>query len=360
MSRAILDGHIHMNDAEGALIEVLQEKAEAYQKAGFSGVCLVCDTSAGIHGLVKNMMALLYKWLHSEQKVYVLAGLEYFLPGEIITKQTFRHQAEKLLAAGADGFKMYEGKPNARKQIGNRPLTDECYAGFFSLLEEKQIPIAIHLADPDNFWDPSHCGADAFKRGWFFGDSSYASAETIREEVLTLLRRYPRLKVIIPQLGFLTHRLDRLAQWLEQFPTLTYDLGPTPEFYERLASPDGELKHFLQQYRDRVFFSCTGVCADKEAVLRKAEKHISFLREYLEESDAKSGLWSDNFIKLFGNTHTVDRERCLEYIGGTEKCLLRCPEGAVQYRQVLKRIREIKRIFTETAQNESVNLRHIG
>lgn len=345
MDRAILDGHVHMNDTGGDLLEMLREKDGAYCAAGFSGICLVCDTSAGIHGLSKNMMALLCKRLFPERKIYVLAGLEYFLPGRMISEHTFRRQAEALLAAGADGFKMYEGKPNARKHIGNRPLTEKNYAGFFAMLEEKQIPVAIHLADPDSFWDPSLCSADAYNSGWFFGDSSYASAETIRGEVLTLLRRYPRMKMIIPQLGFLTHSLDRLAQWLEQFPALTCDLGPTPEFYRHLAAPNGELKHFLRQYHDRVFFACTGVCADRAAVLRKADKHIRILRECSAEQNLPPGLWSENFIRLFGDARPVDRERCLAYIADTEECLLRCPEEAVPYHRVLNRIREIKELF---------------
>ena len=339
----ILDGHIHMNDAGGDLSKMMRDKHDAYRSAGFFGECLVCDTAAGVHGIPKNMLALLYKWLYPDEPIYVMAGLEYFIPGKEVNAHTFRKQAEELLAAGADGFKMYEGKPNARKQIGNRSLLDRSYEEYFSCLEERQIPVAIHLADPDHFWDPASCGEEIFRNGWFFGDSSYASAQTIRNEVFTLLEHHPRMKVIIPQLGFLTHQLDMMSSWMERFPELTLDLGPTPEFYADLEAPGGELKQFLRQYRDRVFFSCTGVCQDGTAVIKKAEKHKSVLEAVLPE--VCDPIWSENFIRIFGKPRTVDQLQCLSLINETKGYLMACLAGITMYSNILIRLQQIEDLF---------------
>lgn len=311
---------------------------------GFFGECLVCDTAAGVHGIPKNMLALLYKWIYSEEPIYVMAGLDYFIPGKKVDAHTFRKQAEELLTAGADGFKMYEGKPSARKQIGNRSLLDKSYEEFFSYLAENHVPVAIHLADPDYFWDPRSCGVSVFQNGWFFGDSSYDSVSTIRNEVFILLENYPQLQVIIPQLGFLTHDLDMLSHWMERFPKLVLDLGPTPEFYLDLEATDRKLEQFLRQYKDRIIFACTGVCPNTSKVLEKAEKHIHAVESVFQEHC--NPIWSENFIRIFGKPRTVNQIQCLALVGRIKEYLEVCPAEITIYSDILARLQKIEEIFS--------------
>ncbi len=342
---AILDSHIHMNDTGGSLLTMLDRKRAAYREAGYSGVCLVCDTAAGIHGLAKNALALLYKRLYPSDTVYVMAGLEYYLPGEEIGLHTFRDQAKALMACGADGFKMYEGKPNARKLIGGRSLLDPSYESFFAWLEQERVPVSIHLADPDDNWDPAKCAEDVFQSGWFFGDSSYAPADTIRREVFEVMRRHPGLRVIIPQLGYLTHTPEVLSEWLERFSELRYDLGPTPEMYRDLSGPRQPLRDLLLRYQDRLLFACTGVCADSDAVVRKGKRHIQTMASVFPREDMLAAIYSGNAEKLFGVPHPVHTERCLEYIERSAECLRRCPERAEPYHSTLARLLEIRSVF---------------
>ena len=267
------------------------------------------------------------------------------MPGQPVTKDTFMRQAEKMLNLGSDGFKMYEGKPNARKMIGGRSLLDPAYDSFFALLEERSAPVVIHMGDPESFWDPRLCEEENFYKGWFFGDSSYASLHTIQEEILTLLKRYPKLRIVVPQLAFLPEKPEQLGEWLEQYPNLYFDLGPTPEIKRELRSTDPALRDLISKWHNRIFFSCTGVCPDGKSVVAKSKQYHELLLSCGWEISVLDDIFNRTFRNLFPNSSIVDKDLCIDYCQELISQMNKLTIRVKPYEQIKLRIEEVRSLF---------------
>jgi len=334
----VLDAHIHLNDDAKPIAEMYAAKHAAYRDAGLDDICLVCDTSAGREYVHKNFISLLWKLVFPQDTTRVFTSLQYHLPDVKIEKDTFRSQAERCVEYGADGFKMYEGKPTARRLIGNRSLLDESYRSFFAYLEEKRLPLALHMADPPHFWSARDCGAEAFERGWYCGDSTFTPYERIVFEVKEVLARYPGMPVIIPQLGYLCDDFDQAEKMLEKYDNLMFDLGPTGEFYALAENDPGAVKQFIQRWHSRLIFAAVGVERNLAAVNDKAGRLITVLSEL----GAGEDIFSGNFEKLCGAPAKTDKAALLDMADKLETILAPCKEGDSGLGFAKKRTREAK------------------
>ena len=63
-------------------------------------------------------------------------------------------------------MKMLEGYPSMRKAM-KRKLSDSVYDPYYSFLEEKGIPVTMHIANPETFWDITKVDAWSLKAGRF-------------------------------------------------------------------------------------------------------------------------------------------------------------------------------------------------
>ena len=344
----VIDAHIHMVDDFSDVQAMFERMRTAYRAAGFRAVCFVNDTSAGRLFLHKNLLSILYKLLYPHDEVYLFAGLDYHVPGKTLEADGFGAQARALLDIGFDGFKMYEGKPSARKRIGSRSLLDPAYEAFYETLAARGAPAAIHMGDPPYFWNAGMCDADVFENDWYFGDTTYASYDMIEREIREVLQRYPKMKVIIPQMAYCTGDFDRLSEMLERYPNLTFDLGPTGEFYAACQEQREEAKAFFRTYAERVVFACTGVAKDPASIAPKAEKLIELLcggDEPIVPRERWNEVFADGFTRLVGAPRQIDRERALAYLEEISAYLARCPQTKSELGRVRARVDEIAPLY---------------
>ena len=161
--------------------------------------------------------------------------------------------AASLLAAGCDGVKLLEGKPQLRKKLPIPDFDDMCWDAFWAWAEENAVPVLWHVNDPEAFWDASKVPAWAAKQGWLY-DESYINNEEQYRQVFTVLGRHPGLKILFAHFFFFSAQLGRLAAILDAYPNVMTDLTPGIEMYENFSLAPEETRAFFDRFHDRIVY----------------------------------------------------------------------------------------------------------
>ena len=291
----LIDSHVHVVDSGKPVPQLMQDLHEGFRACGFDAMCFAVNTCEGFHAIHRNLLAFVYKYLYPDHG-YVHASLDYHLPGSNTPEWDFRLQAERLLTIGADGFKMYEGKPNTRKVCGNIPLTSKRYEGFYDLLDKRGVPLALHLADPPEFWERDKASASQVESDWFFADVTYSTWQEIYDECVAVIANYPTLRVILPQFGFLlSHQVEDL---MRRFSNLYIDTN-TGGTFAHLGREVDAFRRLALEYSDRMIFACSGVTTDLAgSTARKARGIVEGLNGLGLREDMLVAIKSGNFMAL--------------------------------------------------------------
>ncbi len=284
----LIDCHIHYPHPSQmpALIQVCDSlKIERFN--------IVCTPDRARLSLVPD--ALLLK-AHHPQRVFVFGGLDvsvYFrFPGQVGAQ--FAAFVDFLAAAGCDGIKMIEGKPDMRKMLPIPPFDSDSFAPFWEKMVQAQMPLLMHVNDPEEFWDAQRVPDWARLNGWFYGDGIFINNEAQYAEIFTLLARNPTLKVIFAHFFFLSAQLPRLADLLDRYPNVAIDLTPGIEMYANFSADIEKTRDFFLKYQDRILF---GTDIGARALLTSPQTGIE-----LTESQERVYLVR-NFLECPGEFH---------------------------------------------------------
>lgn len=189
------------------------------------------------------------------QTTFISGGLDHFSvqSNPAGMPQAFADQVRAMHAAGFDGLKLLESKPIARKMI-NIPLDSSIYEPMWTTVEELGMPVVLHVADPEEFWDRERCPQWVLDSGWFYGDGTYPLKEELYAEVEQVLCRHPALKVILAHFYFLSADLKRAAKFLDAYPNACFDLTPGSEMYFNFSANLEATTEFFTRYQDRIVF----------------------------------------------------------------------------------------------------------
>ncbi|OGO80175.1 MAG: hypothetical protein A2Y21_03690 [Clostridiales bacterium GWC2_40_7] len=264
----MIDCHLHTYD-----INCIDKIGKEMKTCNLDAINILSLTSYGEEYMAQNPMCLLFKAMYPE-KIYCYGSLHYPLNGTLKEQSDFREQAERLMKLGFDGIKMIEGKPDARKRI-NEPLDSTTYDKYFAFLEDERIPILYHVADPASFWDKDKVPDFAIKEGWFYGDGTYVSKETLYEEVDRILSKFPMLRVIFAHFYFMSEDLERAAKFLDKWPEASFDITPGSEMYEDFSKAPDKWHGFFTKYQDRILLGTDNICGD-------IFNSVNILRTFLE------------------------------------------------------------------------------
>ncbi|MCX7597956.1 MAG: amidohydrolase, partial [Armatimonadetes bacterium] len=91
------------------------------------------------------------------------------------------------------------------------------------------------------------------KHDWGYGPED-VTKEQLYAEVDEVLRRHPRLKVIFAHFYFLSADLPRAARFLEEHPTVHFDLAPGIEMLYNISRDPEAGREFFIRYADRIVF----------------------------------------------------------------------------------------------------------
>ena len=317
-----------------------------------TGTDKVCFLSIPTHGAsrnddLQNLKTLYYKLAFSP-KAYAFAGLEYdlSLDKDLLAKELLI-QAETAYRVGFDGFKMLEGAPSLRKFLGFE-LCDEVYEPFYSFMEEKGLPIVMHLAHPKVFWDAEKISEYWKNRGCLY-DETFPSFKALHEEVFRIMEKHPNLKLILAHLGFWGDDLDEAGRFLS-YPNTGLDLTPGGEqFFAMLENGKESTLDFFREFNDRLYFGTDmynfeydGEKSWKTAIHNRPDFVRNFLSTdtehyYIKESDKYTGIglekkyrdkiYRENFEKLLKEPRKIDLDYCIKK---TEFYAIKEPQGTLR------------------------------
>jgi predicted TIM-barrel fold metal-dependent hydrolase len=233
---------------------------------------IVCTPHRGRLSLVPDALHLK---AHHPDRVFVSGGLDisaYFTRPQQVG-EIFSDYVDLLLAAGCDGIKMIEGKPDMRRMLPVPPFDSQAFAPYWDKLARIQMPVVFHVNDPEEFWDSDRIPGWAVERGWFYGDGSTIDNEAQYSEVINVLDNYPGLRIIFAHFFFMSAQLTRLADLLDRFPGMHIDLTPGIEMYHNFSSNLNTARDFFIRYQDRILF---GTDIGAHALLAKPGERIQF------------------------------------------------------------------------------------
>jgi uncharacterized protein len=207
---------------------------------------------------LKNALAVINASPKAKDRVRVLAGISFQNVGPGWAEKAVA-QLEADIAAGAVGVGEV-GKGfglSTKKADGSRlKLDDPDLDPVWDAAARLNIPVFIHTADPQQFFEPIDYSNERWLELSLFPERRYPNDKFPKfDEVMAerdnLFRKHPKTKFVAAHMGWHANDLGRLAKMMDQMPNLytevgavLYDIGRQPR-----AAHD-----FFVKYQDRILF----------------------------------------------------------------------------------------------------------
>ncbi len=193
-----------------------------------------------------------------KDRVRVLAGIDFRNVGPGWAQKAVA-QLDADVAAGAVGvgeisksFGLSIKKPDgSRLKIDDPeldPIWDEC--------AKLGLPVFIHTADPQEFFEPIDYANERWLELSLFADRRYPqdrfpSFETLMTERDNLFRKHRNVTFVAAHMGWHANNLARLGKMLDEMPNLYTEVGAV--LYDIGRQPRGAHDFFIK-YQDRILF----------------------------------------------------------------------------------------------------------
>jgi uncharacterized protein len=193
-----------------------------------------------------------------KDRVRVLAGVDFRDVGPGWAGKAVA-QLEADVAAGAVGVgEVSKGLGlSIRKADGTRlriddPALDPVWAACARL----RIPVFIHTADPEQFWQPIDYENErwlelALFPGRRYPPEQFPSFEQLMTERDNMLRRNPKTTFVIAHMGWHANDLGRLGKLMAELPNVHTEVGAV--LYDIGRQPRGA-RDFFVRFQDRILF----------------------------------------------------------------------------------------------------------
>ena len=287
----ITDAHIHY---DGSLGKDRMRKALDYENAVRAAfLCIPKGKSMDMERVVDEALQFAGEAAGSGLRIDVFGGIDRSIylhcAGPEEMAERLRGQIPHLLEKGCAGIKMLEGKPNTRKAFPVPDFDSDIWEPYWAEAERRQVPIIMHVNDPETFWDASRVDAFARSAGWFY-DDTYVNNEDQYAQMDRVLARHPDLRILFPHFYFLSRQTDRLARIFERYPNVYTDVTPGTELILNLgsAAQHETAVRFFESWQDRILYGTDiggrQVIKDEPAPLNLAESHArsDLVRKFLE------------------------------------------------------------------------------
>jgi predicted TIM-barrel fold metal-dependent hydrolase len=114
----------------------------------------------------------------------------------------------------------------------------------------------IHVSDPKAFFTPLDRYNERYDElithpGWLFYGKDYPSKDEILAQRNRVIARHPNTIFIGAHMGNLPEELDRVGEWLDQYPNFYVDIDAR---ISELGRQPYTARKFMLKYQDRVLF----------------------------------------------------------------------------------------------------------
>lgn len=313
----IIDAHVHVF---GDSIYDVDRLVKQQQEFGYvTSNLLSCEC---MDDAAQNALLIYLKLKYPDY--YTFGGFLYRFD------YPYAEEAKRLMDIGFDGIKMVENKPNIRKKL-NMPTNDKRYDEFYAYMEREKIPMIVHVADPEEFWDKDKIPVWAIEAGFFYGDGTYVDKETIYSELFDVLNRYPKLNISMAHFLFLSDDRERLASLMETYPNMKLDIVAGTEMYFNFSKDVDAWREFFITYQDRILFG-TDNCEPNDMEIARIINR--FENEFLTKTgeipawdqtmkgiglsaDVLSKIYRMNFLHFAGEIpKKIDGMKAVKYLKG--------------------------------------------
>jgi len=168
-------------------------------------------------------------------------------------------ELERDAAAGAvgigeigKGFGLSTSKADGTRLRIDDPALDPVWQAAARL----RLPVFIHTADPQEFWQP----IDNKNERWLelalfpnrrYPEDRFPSFEQLMTERDNMIRRNPNVTFILAHMGWHANDLPRLSRMMEEMPNVLVEVGAV--LYDIGRQPRAA-RDFFVRYQDRVLF----------------------------------------------------------------------------------------------------------
>ncbi len=230
----IADAHVHaIRPFEKDTIKMLDELAE-------SGVTDASIMALPYRSTVENMRALYTKLKYDKIKVRAFGGLHTF--DRYFSEYSPQEQLSALLKMGIDGFKIYHS-PKMQAKSG-LAFNCEYFDKAFSFAEEHNLPVLVHVGDPDECWDT----------GGEYDSEEYILKKDVYLQAFDVLDKHPDMRIVFAHFMFLSNDIKLASQILDKYPNVCFDLTPGTEMYYAFDKNFDAWREFFIKYQNRIMF----------------------------------------------------------------------------------------------------------
>jgi predicted TIM-barrel fold metal-dependent hydrolase len=235
-----IDGHIHFSH-----ISRIDELASYLDALGLDAVGIVSlPDPARIN---YNPEAFAAK-AQLPGRCFVFGGLDY--------GRELAPQVAELHALGADGLKLWDGKPSYQAHTGIAVDSEQLLA-VYREAGRLGMPIVQHVADPPVFWQGAAGGMNR-EVGIDYEAPEIPGFEELIRQAEHAVAAVPECRFILAHLVFLAGDLERLDAMLESYPNLSVDLAPGLYFFPELAARPDDARAFFEKHAGRIIFGTDG------------------------------------------------------------------------------------------------------
>lgn len=193
-----------------------------------------------------------------KDRVRVLAGINFNGVGPGWAAKAVA-QLEADVAAGAVGVgEISKGLGlSIRKADGTRlKIDDPDLDPVWEACARLGLPVFIHTADPQEFWQPIDFSNErwlelALFPGRRYPADQFPSFETLAAERDNLFRRHPKTTFVTAHLGWHANDLGRLSKLMTELPNLYTEVGAV--LYDIGRQPRAA-RDFFVRFQDRILF----------------------------------------------------------------------------------------------------------
>ena len=172
---------------------------------------------------------------------------------------------ESAKRAGVRGLKVLKTLGlYLRERVTEGPLVkidDRRFDSLWDACGALQMPVAIHVSDPEAFFLPTDRYNERFEElsnhpDWSFHGKDFPSNADLLEARNRVLARHPKTQFILLHVGNDAENLPYVSECLDRFPNTSVELGAR---IGELGRQPRMSKRFFDRYQDRIVFGTDAV-----------------------------------------------------------------------------------------------------
>ncbi|MEO6445547.1 MAG: amidohydrolase family protein [Gemmatimonadaceae bacterium] len=279
-----IDYHGHPSSQLGSAAG-LNELADALDALNIRVIVVANNTSGET---LKQQSALVQASSRMKDRVRFLTGINFREVGPGWAEKAVA-QLEADVAAGAVGIgELGKGLGlSTRKADGTRlRIDDPALNPVWQAAARLKLPVFIHTADPQEFWQPIDFNNERWLELALFPGRRYPAEEfPAFEQLMTerdnLLRRNPKTNFVIAHMGWHANDLGRLGKMLDEMPNVSTEVGAV--LYDIGRQPRAAHDFFVR-YQDRILFGKDSFQPDEYPyywrVFETRDDYFDYYRDY--------------------------------------------------------------------------------